>query len=417
MFALGSLRSATSRLQHYQLLPTSDHSTPHQSHAAPSIRHDPADRRRWTWPIVFIAFHSRRAVDSVYHFRPRTRQQLVVCALIGIVIVALFLEVLHAATHRANSWEYRPPPPLIVTCPSVRISDSDSEGPQHSPSADLLRWQRPWRDDAFCSLQRTSAADGFEAVEHDNGRASTYEKFHLADDTGTRLRSLEIAVHAIQPVTSVPAECLDNYLALGLPCPCIPTSPPFSNETQPSLPTPKTIDVLWTWVNGSDPLHRKELDATRTRYGLPPTSPKLFRWVFHVILEFSWHSPTIDLNSDHDELRYSLRSVLHSMRSVTNRLHILAADMPSPISPSSLAATNTHTQRLGQLPSWLNTSSPASEYQSSTSTTNYAWHDGNATLSMRYHSQAFRPELLNGPTFNRYAQLLLLDSPTCSRHG
>lgn len=50
----------------------------------------------------------------------------------------------------------------------------------------------------------------------------------------------ETARPKLRPVRDLPAECLEQYYASGLPC----------HDGQGPVP----MDVIWTWVNGSDPL-------------------------------------------------------------------------------------------------------------------------------------------------------------------
>lgn len=149
-----------------------------------------------------------------------------------------------------------------------------------------MRWQRPWTQSTFCGLSPDSVQDGFFPFPNAN---TTYEAFHLMNDAPVpNKRNL----HPVQPVTNIPAECLDAYLSVGLPCPCIPT--PVHPEDDRRADTaaahqsgppeiPSDIDIVWTWVNGSEPLHAAELDMTRRKHGYTP-SPKLFRYARHHFL-------------------------------------------------------------------------------------------------------------------------------------
>ncbi|KAH7335291.1 hypothetical protein B0J17DRAFT_669472 [Rhizoctonia solani] len=146
-------------------------------------------------------------------------------------------------------------------------------------------------------------------------------------------------------------ECLNLTVVQGLPCPhgLIPHSPP-------------ALDVVWTWANGSDPLHFRErriAEMAEPRFIQPPTSPrgrkekvgaedKLFR--------------------EHDELRHSIRSVIDNFGRSTTRLHVLAADFPFP----SCNSTDSRKIRLGQVPQWLNKD---------------VRKDGSIALNMVQHSQ------------------------------
>ncbi|KEP55225.1 putative exopolysaccharide phosphotransferase [Rhizoctonia solani 123E] len=130
-------------------------------------------------------------------------------------------------------------------------------------------------------------------------------------------------------------ECLNHTVAQGVPCPhgLAPRSPP-------------ALDVVWTWTNGSDPLHfraRRMAEMAEPRFLQPPAprgkknenvgaEDKLFR--------------------EHDELRHSLRSVLEHFRRWTTHFQVLVADFPFP----SCNLTQSRHVRLSQIPQWLNKS-------------------------------------------------------------
>ena len=95
------------------------------------------------------------------------------------------------------------------------------------------------------------------------------------------------------------------------------------------------------------------------------------------------------LSSDHDELRYSFRSVLTHFRESAAQFRLLVSDVEAP------GARVPQRSRLGQMPQWLSDPNvvPGS----------YAgmWQHGNIRLEIRHHSAFFQPGLLSGPTFNR----------------
>ena len=91
---------------------------------------------------------------------------------------------------------------------------------------------------------------------------------------------------------------------------------------------------------------------------------------------------------DHDELRYSVRSVIANFRQYTDRFHLLTSDFEIPYdSPND---TQPLDFRLGQAPQWLNTESRP-------------WSDGHIQLSVKHHAQIFHPYHDN--IFNRCAAL------------
>lgn len=409
--SMNGIIGGSSRDQHYQLLPTGEDSLPrHTTVVAPD-----RDSRR---PSLFSSYAGytplRRTGVYIRPFRYRTRLQLVVCALIGVTLIAISIEgILFVVKNRKEyvwGFEHNKPPPLIVHCPSTSLSGVETN--RRPPSEDLIRWQRPWRDDTFCSLHQPPAKSlGFDLVSFpESGTSATYEHLegNRAYDAQAKVETAAAALHPVQPVTSIPAHCLDSYMASGHPCPCIPSD---ADPIDSDAVSHNSIDILWAWVNGSDPLHIRQLDATRRLYGLPISNAKLFRSAIDSLLTSchvfeSSSEAFVHCRRDHDELKFSLRSVLHSMRGITNRFHILAADMPSLVSP--LTSSYTSTSRLGQLPSWLATArrDPLSSRAPSAlniDTPNHIWTDGNISLSLRYHSQAFTPGLLSSPTFNSFS--------------
>lgn len=226
----------------------------------------------------------------------------------GLALLSLSIGGLYKLIHARRSnyrWSYAAniPPGLIITCPSSShyIPDLDLTGGgnrdgsgdgateelrRKTPSADLLRWQRPWTRSTLCGLSPDSVPDGFVSLPD---TSTTYEAFHLINDASVPNK---MELHPIQPVTNIPAECLDAYLSIGLPCPCIPTpvhaeadrrADSTASHGSDSPEVPNDIDIVWTWVNGSEPLHVAELDVTRIKYGYTP-SPKLFRYAWHQFL-------------------------------------------------------------------------------------------------------------------------------------
>lgn len=269
--------SGADREQRYQLLPTGDDPSPRHTTFISSVR----DAQRPSLFTTYAGYAPLRCTrEYIRPLRYRTRFQLVVCAIIGVTLLVISIEgiVFVLSDRRPYVWgyEYNKPPPLVVHCPSTLLSSLETS--RRAPSEDLLRWQRPWRDDSFCRLHQSSSKfPSFDAVSFpEAGTSATYEHLerNYAGDSRTETTATAAALHPVQPVTSIPAECLDSYLALGHPCPCIPSDSDPSNSFDVAQ---KSIDVLWAWVNGSDPLHREQLDATRQLYGLSVSNAKLFR--------------------------------------------------------------------------------------------------------------------------------------------
>ncbi|KAG8893018.1 hypothetical protein FRC01_013812, partial [Tulasnella sp. 417] len=161
----------------------------------------------------------------------------------------------------------------------------------------------------------------------------------------------------------IPVDCLDDRIALGTPC-----KAPGDDERT------RTLDVVWAYVNASDPLHKAayqqnndEVTAKDQRgYRRPPKTGS-FR--------------------EYDELRYSVRSVLKNFRDAAGKLFVVTSDFPFPGCDGSTG------WRLGQLPQWLvGQGEPLPQ----------AWNDGNVSLSVVHHHSIFN-SLHNHSVFNSLA--------------
>ncbi|EPS98660.1 hypothetical protein FOMPIDRAFT_1031336 [Fomitopsis schrenkii] len=170
----------------------------------------------------------------------------------------------------------------------------------------------------------------------------------------------------LRPVRDLRASCLDAYFGLGEQC--------LGDQVDP-------LDILWTWVNGSDfhLVETKELAQSQYAKDDPyrpvksGTQERLYR--------------------DHDELRYSIRSVVDNFKSPGSRFHLLTTDFPIP----DAYATNSNISepelwRLGQLPQWLDCDRRVGPER---------WADGDRELVVSHHAQFFRP--YNGSVFNSLA--------------
>lgn len=109
------------------------------------------------------------------------------------------------------------------------------------------------------------------------------------------------------------------------------------------------------------------------------------------------------LSSDHDELRYSIRSVVDNFKSPGSRFHLLTTDFPIP----DAYATNSNISepelwRLGQLPQWLDCDRRVGPER---------WADGDRELVVSHHAQFFRP--YNGSVFNRCVVLVIGGARSC----
>lgn len=248
------------------------------------------------------------------------------------------------------------------------------------------------------------------------------------------------------PPSSTPRDALETLLD--------PSSLPKKTSSGIKLPhhlqeffnDPPKFDIVWTWVNGSDPLHREALTEAERKHiaqkraeqwkrsGGPlvevspeevdaairervSTSPKLYRFV---LVRYSSYVKShadevfahlrICPSRDHDELRYSLRSALQYFGPYLNSLHVVSGDFAVPKSPDSdhpyvglpaitagqpsVINTSESSHRLGQIPQWLRDDVDVTRVDSNT---------GRVSLQFHHHSQFF--EDYTAPTFNRSVQI------------
>ncbi|KAK0462958.1 uncharacterized protein EV420DRAFT_1521921 [Desarmillaria tabescens] len=237
--------------------------------------------------------------------------------------------------------------PTFSWTPFHHNHDSPSEdlAPQSPPLSDLDTWQTKYSPSSLCTPSNRPGAPHLISV-HSN----SYSSFTSHDDTAWKPFSL-------LPVTPIPADCLEEYF-LGKVCPG-----PDAEKTDNNTSTAARLDIVWSWVNGSDPLHTAALSEAEHELGYATSKPKLYR--------------------DHDELKYSMRSALAAFRNGVGNFYLLASDTQAPSSEESPSQL-----RYGQIPQWLSASD---------------WNDGNVSLSVRHHSQFFSPGSYAGPTFNSFA--------------
>ncbi|KAJ6551951.1 hypothetical protein B0H19DRAFT_1297934 [Mycena capillaripes] len=169
-----------------------------------------------------------------------------------------------------------------------------------------------------------------------------------------------LADQAVRPIKAhapLSDECLDQWVSTGL----------WQDPCRYNMVQDAHIDLVYVWVNGSDPLHQKArkalLSATKYR-----TKEARFR--------------------EHDELRYSLRSARNATASWPNNTwHIITADVPSEPrtnnSTTNSSAMNDsaldHTHRLGLVPQWLDIECSF-----------YGCLDGQPPIRIQHDTQLFR---------------------------
>ncbi|KAJ6612140.1 hypothetical protein B0H10DRAFT_326345 [Mycena sp. CBHHK59/15] len=147
-----------------------------------------------------------------------------------------------------------------------------------------------------------------------------------------------VAPFNVQSTPAQPIPCVDQWISQGKACP---------------LPNPWAgrLDVVWTWINGSEPVlgwsREQALALTKKQGQRPP---------FYFTGSRNAHF------RDHGELLNSMRSVLHSLPSGLVRKYMLFT--------ADVAADDTDELRLGSVPTWLDPDLPG--------------------LEVRHHSDFFR---------------------------
>ncbi|KAJ6480345.1 hypothetical protein C8R45DRAFT_905884 [Mycena sanguinolenta] len=128
-----------------------------------------------------------------------------------------------------------------------------------------------------------------------------------------------LADQTVRPIRAHRAlsdECLDKWVATGR----------WQDPCRYSMVQDSRIDLVYVWVNGSDPLHQKARQGLlmSTKY---KTKEARFR--------------------EHDELRYSLRSARIATATWPNSTwHLVTADVAAP-------TASDYDRRLGLVPQWL----------------------------------------------------------------
>ncbi|KAJ7747945.1 hypothetical protein DFH07DRAFT_574174 [Mycena maculata] len=163
---------------------------------------------------------------------------------------------------------------------------------------------------------------------------------YLADQT----------VRSIKAHKSISDECLDRWVATGQwEAPCT------ENMVDDAM-----IDLVYTWVNGSDPLHEK---ARMELEGATNYNPAEARF------------------REHDELRYSLRAAHDATAGWLDTIvHIVTPDVPHPDTETqdALNTTSADQRRLGLVPQWLDIRRA------------FNGSDGEPPIILHHDSQVFR---------------------------
>ncbi|KAF8327155.1 uncharacterized protein EI90DRAFT_3156249 [Cantharellus anzutake] len=160
------------------------------------------------------------------------------------------------------------------------------------------------------------------------------------------------------PLTS---QCLNDHFEHG--------------ETSCFSNTGPKMDVVWTWVNGSDPLIRNDMIEKAKVYHLNPYHRK------------QNHGMKTNQYRDHNELQYSMRSAYDHFQSQTRNLYIVSTDVEAPVCHKNGSVER---WRLGQLPSSIRQNSRI-----------FSWNGSQHELHVFHHGQIFTQP--NGSNYNSLA--------------
>ncbi|KAG0145365.1 hypothetical protein CROQUDRAFT_671819 [Cronartium quercuum f. sp. fusiforme G11] len=153
------------------------------------------------------------------------------------------------------------------------------------------------------------------------------------------------------------------------------------------------LDVLWTWVNGSDPVINKVRDRYASLPNAYPTNPVVAASIKAV--------PGLGTENSHfrqhNELRYSMRSVAASLTTCSNLIrafNLFTVDFSvldlrlAGVDTDLVAGPSDHTKRWGSIPSWIN---------QSVLDPNITSPDQKPLVRILHHSEAYNGNVVNHP--------------------
>ncbi|CAK5274411.1 unnamed protein product [Mycena citricolor] len=147
-------------------------------------------------------------------------------------------------------------------------------------------------------------------------------------------------------------ECLEHWVATGL----------WGSPCRHDMVQDSVIDLVYVWVNGSDPLHFESRKSSLNQQKGYRTSEARFR--------------------EHGELRYSIRSVQQATRTWPNpTIHVVAADVPAP---------HASTLRLGLVPQWLDVSCASHTFPPVVDEAGLAVQQSQSAIRLHHDTQLFR---------------------------
>lgn len=129
--------------------------------------------------------------------------------------------------------------------------------------------------------------------------------------------------------------CAEQWISKGELCSAITSKKGSLRDSE--------IDVAWTWVTAND-------HWTGWRERLSQGMHRL-RWTKRTSGDAAKNAKERHFRSHH-QLKYSQRSIIKNLPWV-KKLHLLASDLPA-CDPKDVLCSNTHEDRIGEIPNWLN---------------------------------------------------------------
>lgn len=187
---------------------------------------------------------------------PRRFSRVILCS--GLVILSVLgFCIVHVFP------DNRSQPTTFSWTPFQHNPDSPSEDlvPQSSLLSDIDTWQTNYSPSSLCTPSNQPRDPHLMSV-HSN----SYNAFTLHEDTSRKPFSL-------LPVTPIPVSCLEEYFR-GKICPGTEAETTGNNTPTAAL---APMDIVWSWVNGSDPLHVAALSEAEHALSYATSKPKLYR--------------------------------------------------------------------------------------------------------------------------------------------
>lgn len=178
------------------------------------------------------------------------------------IIGSLFTLGMVYAVHRFSAY-----PSLLFLFPPSATSTYQSSSDPYSwqPSPDLHFWQsKKYSPSALCTPTN----------QHDSPHLTSLNS--ISYDQFLNHRDGNPKPFGLLPVTSIPVDCLEDYFS-GQAC-----SRSLTDSADSDFNSRAPIDIVWSWVNGSDPLHIAALNDIGHAYGYGSSKPKLYRCVLHI---------------------------------------------------------------------------------------------------------------------------------------